>query len=77
MVKHQGAQDGVEVCIWERQCFGNCIFQNDLNASSLCLPIGSADHFGRGINASHQPRWSHALFGYNRQTSRATPYVQH
>jgi hypothetical protein len=77
MVKHQGAQDSVEVCIRKRQCFGGRIFENDLNASSLCLPISSADHFVRGINASHQPRWSHALFGYNHQTSCAATYVQH
>jgi hypothetical protein len=66
VVKHQGAQDSVEMCIGKRQCFGNSILENDLNSSSLCLPVSSTDHFRRCINSSHLAGWTHAQFGNNR-----------
>jgi hypothetical protein len=75
MMKHQGAQDSVEVRVGKRQCFGRRIFENDLSRPSFWLPIGSVDHFGRGINSSHNPRRTHALLGSNHETSCATTYV--
>src|SRR6516164_5817794 len=76
MVKHHSTQDNVELSVWERQRFGDCVFEDNLDPSFPGFLCGSGDHLGRGvnpINASLRPDLP--LRGDGERTSPA-PHIQ-
>src|SRR5262245_59979463 len=76
MMKHQRAQDEVELTIRERERFDGFVFEEDIEPGLSRLRAGPRDHLGRGVDSLDAGGRTDAPFGGDGERACPAAHIE-